>query len=217
MANPVLIRLDALDAALAARGFPRMSPWWRATLERFYATDRRQLVVRVGRRGGKSSTLSRIAVLEALYGDHRVPPGDVGVVAFVSVSRDEASQRLRTIRAILDALGVEYRPTDGGVELINRRISFKVFAASMSGVVGFTCIAAFADEVARWRDADTGANPAREVLSSLRPTMATQPNARIFLSSSPLAVSTRTPRLSTMGIRRSSSRPTPRRGSRIRP
>jgi hypothetical protein len=182
----VLAHLESLERALVAKGFPAMSPWWRSTVTRFYESGRRQLVARVGRRGGKSSTLCRIAVLEALFGEHVVPPGDLGVVAIISVSRDEASGRLRTVKAILDALGVKYRPIDGGIELEGRPIAFKIYAASISGVSGFTAIAVIADEVAKWKDSDTGANPAKEVLASLRPTMATQRRARIFLSSSPL-------------------------------
>ena len=184
----MLEHLDALDALLVGRGFPAMSPWWRTTLEKFYQSGRRQLVVRAGRRSGKSSTLCRVAVVEALFGDHPIPPGDVGVVAFVSVNRDEAGQRLRTIRAILDAIGIGYKPLPfgEGIEIVGRPLAFRVFTASISGVVGPTCICAICDEVARWKDADTGANPAKEVLASLRPTMATQRHARMFLSSSPL-------------------------------
>lgn len=180
-------RLRAADAILARHGFPPLSPFWRETLERFLATERRQLVLRVGRRGGKSSSLCRLAVVVALYGDHKIPPGDVGVVAFVSVSRDESAQRLKTIEAILRALEVPFRRADAAIELVGRPIVFKTYAASLAGVSGFTCILAVCDELAKWRDADTGANPAREVLASLRPTLATQPNARIVLSSSPFS------------------------------
>jgi hypothetical protein len=183
-----MAHIDSLERALTAHKFPAMTPWWRSTIARFYSSGRRQLVLRVGRRGGKSSTLCRIAVLEALYGDHHVPAGDIGVVAIVSVSRDEASQRLRTIRAILDALGIAYRPIEHGIELDGRKVAFKTFVASVAGVVGFTGVCVLCDEVCRWRDSDTGANPATEVLASLRPSMAGQPSARIFLSSSPLAM-----------------------------
>lgn len=183
----ILDHIDPLEDALTQRSFPALSPWWRSTLERFYVSGKRQLVLRVGRRGGKSSSLCRVAVLEALYGDHNIPAGDVGVVAIVSVSRDEATSRLRTIRAILDAIGVAYKPIEGGIELLSKPVIFKVFAASISGVSGFTAVCVIADEVAKWKDSDTGSNPAREVLASIRPTMATQANARIFLSSSPLS------------------------------
>lgn len=175
-----------LDQALVAAGFPPTSAWWLATLERFLGSSRRQLVLRVGRRGGKSSTLCRLAVVLALAGDHQIPPGDVGVVAFISTTRDEAGQRLRTIEAILRALRVPFRRSGDAIELTDRPVTFKVFVASIAGVVGFTAIAAICDEVARWRDSDSGANPAGEVLASLRPTMATQRQAPLILSSSPL-------------------------------
>ncbi|WP_437611159.1 hypothetical protein WMF20_04985 [Sorangium sp. So ce834] len=186
----ILDHLRAVDAELVAQGFPAISPWWWSTLERFYLSGRRTLVLRVGRRGGKSSTLCRVAVVEALFGEHHIPPGDVGTVPIVSTSRDEAAARLRTIEVILRALGVEFRKAGEAIELQRddgAPVAFKVFAASIAGVSGFTAIAAICDEVAKWADKDTGANPAKEVLASLRPTMATQPRARLFLSSSPLS------------------------------
>lgn len=184
----LLLRFDLLDRHLQLHGFPATSPWWHATVRRFYESGCRQLVLRAGRRAGKSSTLTRLAVVEALWGTHHIPPGDIGVVAFISTTRDEATQRLRTIEAILDTLEEKYRRSGDAIELIERRIVFKVFPANIAGVSGFTCICAICDEVAKWRDVDTGANPASEVLASLRPTMATQPSARIILSSSPLGI-----------------------------
>lgn len=180
-------QLLALDSELVRAGFPPLSPWWRSTLVRFLRSGRRRLVLRVGRRGGKSSSVSRLVVLLALFGEWKIPPGDVGVVAFVSVSRDEASQRLRTIRSILNALKVGHRPIENGVELTDRSIAFKVFAATVASVSGPTCIAIVGDELAKWRDADSGANPATEVLAALRPTTATQKNAVEVLCSSPLS------------------------------
>lgn len=186
--DPAFMRkLRALDRALVGAGWPPLSAWWLGTFSAFVAAAVRQLVLRCGRRGGKSTSLCRFAVAFALtYDMSKIPPGDVGIVGVVSVSKDEANQRLRTIKAQLDVLGVKYRPIDGGIELVDRAIAFKVFAATLGGVVGGTWILAICDEVARWKDNDTGKNPASEVLASLRPTMATQRDARIFLSSSPL-------------------------------
>lgn len=183
--HPIISRLRGLDDALALRGFPRITEWWLDTLTAFYESGARQGVFRVGRRGGKSSTMAKAVVCEALYGGHEIAPGDTGVVCFISVDRQEASQRLKMIRAILTALGVAFRPVDGGVELTDRPIVFRVHTASLSGVVGFTAVAIVCDEVARWKDADTGANPATEVLGSLRPTMAGT-RAHMFLASAPL-------------------------------
>ena len=188
-----LSRYDALDRALVKAGFPATSPWWRVQLERLFSKDasapaRRRWLVRAGRRGGKLSTLARLAVCWALFGAWSIPPGDVGVVAFVSLSKDEASSRLRTIAAILDALGIKYEQRGDELEIATRAALFKVFACNTSAVVGFTSIAIFGDEVARWESRDTGANPAREVIGSLAPTMATVPAAFMVLSFSPWSV-----------------------------
>ncbi len=165
-----------------------MSPWWRSRLRRWYATGKRRLTARVGRRGGKSSTLCRLAVTEALYGDHKVPPGDIGVVAIISARRPDALERLRTIKAILDALGTAYTERGDSIELRDKRVVFTVFTASIAGVSGFTAIFVICDECAKWRDSDTGANPAAVVIGSVTPTLATMPNGRIVLSSSPMGL-----------------------------
>jgi len=175
------------DERLVAAGFPPISDWWKGVLRDFYAGGKIRLVPQVGRRGGKSSTLCRVAVCEVLHGSHDVPPGDTGVFAFVSVKKPEALERLGTIREILDALGVDYEPSGDVIQLSGTRRAFRVYAASFRTSVGFTGIGLVFDEVSRWRDSDTGANPATEVLRSLRPTIVTMPNAREFLSSSPFS------------------------------
>jgi hypothetical protein len=180
-------RLLELDDQLTAKGFPRMSQWWRDVLGRFYQSKKRWLVLRVGRRGGKSSTLCRMAVVEVLWGNYAIPPGDVGYWAFISTTREEASARLVTIKAILDAIGVRYRPVENGVIVEGRNVGFKTYVATIAGVSGFTAIGFTADELAKWKDKDTGANPANEVLKSLKPAMATVPNSKGILSSSPFS------------------------------
>jgi hypothetical protein len=184
----IIHRFDQLDRVLQSKGFPATSPWWRSTIERWYAGGKRQMVARVGRRGGKSSTLCRLAVVEAIYGGHEVPPGDIGVVAIVSARRPDALERLRTIAAILDAIGMKYEERGDSLYLASKRVVFTVFTASIAGVSGFTGIFILLDEVAKWRDSDTGANPAQQVIVSIRPTIATQPEARIAIISSPMGL-----------------------------
>lgn len=190
-AEEILERYDEVDAKLVSAGFPPTSPWWRATIRRWYRSGRRRGVLRVGRRGGKSSSLSRLGTVEALYGHHDIPPGDTGVVAIVSTTLPEAADRLNTICTILNTLGVAYKPWGNGVlgvRVVGKRVGFRVFCASIVGVSGFTGIFLFLDEVAKWKDRETGANPATEVLRSIRPTTATQPNAREVMSSSPFGM-----------------------------
>jgi hypothetical protein len=185
--NDVLACLDAMSVPLERKGFEPITPWWQQTIERFYRSPQRTLVGRVGRRGRKSSTWCRVAVAEILTGRHRIPPGDVGVVAVVSVDIREATERVRTMAAILDALGVEHdKPTQKGIEFKDRPYRISVFTASISGVSGFTCIFALGDEVAKWREGETKVNPAAEVLKSWRPTMLTMRDARMVLLSSPM-------------------------------
>ena len=63
-----LSRYREMDAQLVQAGFPATSPWWLETFGELYTRRKRTLVARVGRQGGKSTTLCRLGVAEALYG-----------------------------------------------------------------------------------------------------------------------------------------------------
>lgn len=173
------------DEVLVQKGWPPMTGWWKAMLEAFYASGKRRLVARVGRKGTKSATMCRVAVNEALRGAHVLRPGDIGLVPFLSENAPEARARLFTVQAILRALGAAFEPHDGELELTGKHIRFGVRAARVGAVSGPTAICLVADEVAKWKDDATGANPATEVLRSVRPSMATQVNAHEFMLSSP--------------------------------
>lgn len=184
-ADALLRAYDALDRALVAAGFPPTSPWWRAHIERFLRSGCRRWVIRAGRRAGKSSTLCRLAVVVAVFGTWTVPPGDRAVIAFISVDRDEASDRIHTIREILRVLSVGFDQRGDDLELHDRPAVFSVITCATRATVGFTTIVIFGDEMAMWESRDSAANPAQQVMSSLRPTMATQPFAFEVCSSSP--------------------------------
>jgi hypothetical protein len=195
----LLRRFIQLDRALQARGFPATDPWWHETIARWYHSGVLQLVGRVGRGGGKSSTMCRLAVCEALYGGHRINPGDTGVVTIVSAGKRDANERLTTIREILEALGWtpgrrgqplgprEFIETAEEIQLPARRIAFRVFAASVRAVSGFTSIFILLDEVAKWRDERTGISPATEVYASVKATRRAR-RKKIALISSPLGL-----------------------------
>lgn len=189
-------RFRWLDDKLVAAGFPPTSPFWLDEVERLYRSDVRAKVWRVGRRGGKSSTLAgRCAVVETLYGDHYVPPGDTGEYNVISVKREDATKRLDTIEAVL-RLGLGMRPrvdyyrVDGGAKgagiwLQGRRLAFKVQTASFRTNVGQTSIGVLFDEEARYRDEASSKNPGKHILSTVLPSLATMPNAYAHHSSSP--------------------------------
>jgi len=190
----MLERLESLDRMLVHHGWPAISPWWWKQLRRFYLSGRRRFVLRVGRRGGKSSTMCRVAVVETLFGAHVVPPGDVGVFVIIAQDKDAAKERLDTIEEILKAMRHEYSRVDGQRPTIetksalnDKRVIFRVFPATIKGVSGPTCIGAICDEMAKWEDRETGANPATEVIASLKPSMATQPLSKLWMISSPFA------------------------------
>lgn len=188
-----------LEVAWAQSGGRPLSPFWSDWIRHWGA--RRREVLRVGRRGGKSSMLEQIATVEALHSTATVPTGDAGVVPIVSVDRREASNRIRAVGLMLDCLGIhEERSRTKKSQGIKRKSYadrhvleserfgtriIQVYTASIAGVSGFTSICVLLDEVAKWKDTDTGSNPAAEVIASIAPTMATQPEAVMVLSSSP--------------------------------
>jgi hypothetical protein len=180
---------DELDAHLVSKGFPPSSPWWRKRIERFIRSRRKTSVWRVGRRGGKSSTICRVLVVLALVYAWPITPGDTGVIPIVSVDGGEATGRLVMIEAILLALeAVPFAPysdpTSHGWKFLDRPVQFRVKTCSIPGTSGFTAIGVLADEMSKWRGPSDGKNPSKEIMTSLRAATANMPQARIFAVSS---------------------------------
>jgi len=178
-----------LDAMLARAGHHPCSPWWLAEAERFYShPTARTWVARVGRGGAKSTTAVKVALNEVLFGDFpAIGPGERHYFAFVSVSRDEAAQRLRLIESCLRALAVPFTRSGETIDLDGAARGFKVFTASVGGVSGFRALGFAVDEAAKLRADDGAANPCREVVASLRAMTITHPHARALAFSSPLS------------------------------
>jgi hypothetical protein len=145
----------------------------------------------VGRRGGKSFTVSLIAVYLACFFDYRqfLQPGERGVIQIIAADKRQARVILRYIRALLTEVPIirplVVRDTADGIDLSNR-ISIIVQTASFRTVRGMTLVAALCDEIAFWRNEDS-ANPDHEILAAVRPGMATIPNAMLICLSSPYA------------------------------
>jgi hypothetical protein len=172
-------RLAAIEKVLTEAKWPEMSPFWREVFERASFTTARNIVGEGGRRIGKSSNIcGKWIPCELTSGLHNVPPGDVGYYAIISADKDQAQERLDTVHKALVALNVPHKKTANDILLTDSNLGVKVFAATTSAVVAFTCIGFLCDEVAMWRDKDSGANPARQIIEALRPTMITMPNAK---------------------------------------
>lgn len=186
-----LARLWALEDELVRAGLPAIpGTWWRSQLERFYLSGKRRLVVRKGRRVFASTAIApRISVAEMLFGEHAWLPGTPPLeYAFLSVKREEAGRRIEHgVTAVLDALNIKYRKHGLSVMPEGYPALFTVVTANHKTNVGGTIAFAWLDEVSRWSDDELGANPAEIVVGSLSPALATLPNAKMFLVSSPFA------------------------------
>ncbi|WP_202639254.1 hypothetical protein [Bradyrhizobium sp. CCBAU 051011] len=149
----------------------------------------RELVLVVGRRGGKSRVLALIATWLSAFVDYKpyLDPGERGVVQVLAADRDQAKIILRYVKAFfkLPMLAkLVARDSQFGLDLRNS-VAIEVTTASFRSVRGRTVVAALADEIAFWND--EGANPDAEVIKAIRPSMATIPNSMLLLASSPYA------------------------------
>src|SRR6188768_2285137 len=146
-------RLFALDRQLAGKNHPAMSPFWKRVVRRFQSSSCRQLVVRAGRRSGKSLTACKLAVGYALLGSWVIPPGELAQVTIISVSLTEAQSKIALIRSMLASLGCAVqRETATEIQLRDQPIVFRATAASWRTAVGFSSILIIVDEAARLRD-----------------------------------------------------------------
>jgi len=143
----------------------------------------------VGRRGGKSRFLALVAAYLAAFIDWQqyLSPGERGSIVVVAADRRQCRVIMGYVRAFIAhtelLADLITRDTTEELELSNG-LTIEVVTCSYRTARGRTVIAVLADEVAFWSD-DDGANPASEVIASLRPAMATIPGAMMLIGSSP--------------------------------
>jgi hypothetical protein len=199
-------KLADMDRLLAAKGLNvdpatgkgmGLSPWWRKQIARMYftrdlgdGTRRKEMIVRGGRRSGKSISVCLIALYETLHGQH-TPTLDTSIFLFLSAEKPQAVERIQTIRKFCELLGIESLGIDAR-GLKAQKIEFKklgraieAHTASLTSVVSMTAYGACCDEEALWGNDAEGTDPADQILEQLRPTMLTQPNAWLFHVSAP--------------------------------
>lgn len=191
MTHYMIDNLRALDKMLVGNGHHSLSPFWWESIEHAYNSNTHQHVFRVGRQGGKTKCLERIAVLEAIYGEHNVKAGSVGTVLIVSADMGQAREFIVNCGMILQDLGI--KPDRESVEYLGfrnlrgERRAIRARAASIRGVVSMTAVCVILDEVARWQDDERGGKLADDVLRSVRATMITQrKTAHLWMISSPM-------------------------------
>ena len=145
-----------------------------------------------GRRAGKSFMLALIACYLAIFKDWTgyLVPGEVGTIMIIARDRRQARTIFRYCRALLTLVPAlrqrVVRATAEEIELVGDLV-IEVMTASFAGVRGYSVVALLLDELAFWETAIDSPDADHEVLEALRPAMATIPNARMLIASSPYA------------------------------
>jgi hypothetical protein len=145
----------------------------------------------VGRRGGKSRIAALIAVYLACFRNYGqiLAPGEVGTLPIVAADRRQARAVMGYVKGLIEQVPMlgqlVVHETAESVEF-STRCRIEIHTASWRSLRGYTCVGAVLDEVAFWRS-DESANPDVEIVSALRPAMATVPAALLVAISSPSA------------------------------
>jgi hypothetical protein len=153
---------------------------------RLLDSDFRELWVVGGRRSGKSHLASALAVYEAFIAGHqyKLSKGEVATVSLIASDRRQARTLMRYIKGIIDTIPALKRyikkETAEIIELTNG-CAIEIQTASYRGVRGYTLACAILDEVAFWYD--DGANPDKEILKAIKPSLNTLNGKLICLSS----------------------------------
>ena len=145
-----------------------------------------------GRRGGKSRIMSLCAASLAGFVDWRehLAPGEVATCHVLASNRKQARVVFRYIRSLFvdhpTLSRLVARELDDALELTNK-VVIEVQTANYRVVRGYSICAVIADELAFWLSDEDAANPAAEIIDSLRPAMATMPNSLLMVATSPYA------------------------------
>jgi hypothetical protein len=145
-----------------------------------------------GRRAGKSFVLACIAIFIACFRDWRpyLGPGEIGTVMIIAADRRQARVITRYCLGLLKSTPMLKQLIEGETResiALRNRISIEVHTASFRSTRGYTIIAALLDEVAYWPTDETSSEPDVEVITAVRPGMATIADAMLLCASSPHA------------------------------
>ena len=144
----------------------------------------------IGRRGGKSRALSVLAAYMAACVDWSpvLARGEVGVLPVLAATTRQAEVMLGYISALFADRSrplfhkLRKNETQETVELHNN-IVVEVRPASFKTSRGITAVSMICDEIAFWASGDGAANPDSEILSAMRPSLATTRGLLLAISS----------------------------------
>lgn len=145
----------------------------------------KRIFLLAGRRSGKSRLSSTIAVFLALFGDWQkyLAPGEIVHIFIVAVDRAQAAVCLNYVKGLLEVAAPDLieKVTFDSISLKNR-VTVDVRACNYKTGRGHACAAILCDEIGYWSD-ESGANPAKEVVNSLVPTLL--PGGMLIAASTP--------------------------------
>ena len=141
----------------------------------------------IGRRSGKTRAMAILAAYMAALCDHSavLAPGERATLPIVSASVWQAGKALQYLNGIFSRVpalaGLVIGKTTDSISL-STEVDIECIAANFRTVRGGTSVAILCDEVAFWRG-ETSATPNSEVLSAIRPSLATTGGPLIVISS----------------------------------
>jgi hypothetical protein len=165
----------------------------RATEKQEYEPSERRIGVFVcGRRSGKDDKLAaNVGIFEALFREHKLSRGERGYILLLAATREQAKVCFGYIRGKLEASPILSSMIEGEIRAdeidLKNGCTISVQPANFRTIRGRSAVCVVCSEIAFWHDDTTNANPAKEILRALRPSMATFPNAKQILISSPFA------------------------------
>ncbi len=142
----------------------------------------------IGRRGGKSRAMAVLIVFLACLVDYRhlLTTGERPIVLCLGQNARQAAVVYNYVAGIMEAtpLLAELIRSRGAETLsLTNGIDIEIRPASFRGLRGVTAVAVVADEIAFWYTEDGGSvNPDSEILSALRPSLATTGGPLIAIS-----------------------------------
>jgi hypothetical protein len=140
----------------------------------------------IGRRGGKDRAASVLSAYIAGLCDHSdaLVPGERGVLLCIAPDQRQAGVQLNYITAAFHGSPMLSTLVDGRVAdalRLNNGIDIEVRAAHFRRIRGLTCIGVVASECAYWHS-DDAANADTDILTAVRPTLATTQGPLILIS-----------------------------------
>jgi hypothetical protein len=145
----------------------------------------------MGRRGGKSRNDAICAGYLAIRQDYRplLAPGERAVIPIIAADRKQARQIMNYLKGFCAlpeiARYLVREPLTSSVEFTTG-VTVEIATASYRTTRGYTVVALIAEEIAFWRSEDS-AEPDSEVLTAIKPGMATIPDALLLVPSTPYA------------------------------